>query len=293
MKRMVVVFALLIVLAAAAYRIQNTYHVTAYVKAVINKDDSDRREKAELIRKAMTRREENLTIYLLGNPKNMEAFASDAVLEAFEMDDPSTSDDYDFLRFHFSGMNAQIQGCGAAFRISYRFSYMDSKAQLDQVNEKVTELMDKIEISEMDCDYDKIKTIHDLIIDNTEYDLTVSKNTAYTALLLNESACQGYALLTYKLMTEAGIPCRIISGTVLSEPHAWNIVKLDGVWYNIDCTWDDPVGASGKNTIKYQYFLKNEEDFQDHIRDQEFCTDEFIRSHVMSDSGREIVDKPH
>ena len=46
-----------------------------------------------------------------------------------------------------------------------------------------------------------------------------------------------------------------------TESHAWNCVKINGIWYEIDSTWDDPIIiGNGKlsNQSKYQYFLKGE-----------------------------------
>lgn len=47
--------------------------------------------------------------------------------------------------------------------------------------------------------------------------------------------------------------------------HAWNRVKVDGVWYYIDCTWDDPVGGGAEN---YQYFL-SKSIWKDHVVERE------------------------
>ncbi len=59
-----------------------------------------------------------------------------------------------------------------------------------------------------------------------------------------------------------------------TENHAWNYVQLNGIWYAVDCTWDDPVivgnGKIGNNT-KYKYFLRgNEYMAKDHILSGQF-----------------------
>ena len=109
------------------------------------------------------------------------------------------------------------------------------------------------------------------------------KNSAYDNLINRSSVCQGYALITYKMMKEAGIDCRIVTGEGKGVSHAWNIVKLDGLWYNIDCTWDDPVAPDNKPHLEYTYFLKSNEDFHDHVRDKEFETEEFNEKYKMAD----------
>ena len=54
--------------------------------------------------------------------------------------------------------------------------------------------------------------------------------------------------------------CGIESQYVANADHAWNIVNLDGVWYNVDLTWDDGEG----DNVLYTYFLKSNADFPDH-----------------------------
>jgi transglutaminase/protease-like cytokinesis protein 3 len=66
------------------------------------------------------------------------------------------------------------------------------------------------------------------------------------------------------------------------EEHVWNIVKVDGKWYNIDLTWDDPILDNGESMISYDFFLKNNEDFYDHLRAPEYSTEEFLLAHEIS-----------
>ena len=71
------------------------------------------------------------------------------------------------------------------------------------------------------------------------------------------SNCNGYALAFYLIIDECGILCDYVAG----YNHAWNIVKLNGLWYNIDVTWDDT-----NNKINYDYFLKGKADWKGHDR---------------------------
>ena len=47
---------------------------------------------------------------------------------------------------------------------------------------------------------------------------------------------------------------------VTSENHIWNLVNIDGVWYHLDMTWDDPVASDGNQYLIHNFFLisKNE-----------------------------------
>jgi len=68
-----------------------------------------------------------------------------------------------------------------------------------------------------------------------------------------QAVCQGYALAFKLCMDILGIESKVILGMTPEGKHAWNAVKLDGEWYYIDVTWDDPVpDAEGK--VVYNYF---------------------------------------
>lgn len=129
------------------------------------------------------------------------------------------------------------------------------------------------------ADYEKIKRVHDYIIDNTEYDQTLEKSNIYNiygALMQHVSVCEGYAKAMKYLLDAANIPCVIACGIAQNsngetESHAWNYVKIEDTWYAVDSTWDDPVilGTGHVSSNVYtKYFLKGSTDFfKDHFED--------------------------
>lgn len=124
-------------------------------------------------------------------------------------------------------------------------------------------------ISTSMSDVEKIKAAHDWLVKNTTYENTYynrenSSNFVYNLIYNKVAVCQGYTVTFYVMMTELNIPCTIIGGqgatSTGSEAHAWNAVKLDGYWYYVDVTWDDPVLNGSSNypdgaNISYQYLL--------------------------------------
>lgn len=236
------------------------------------------------IRSAMLDYKEDIKIKYVGDYDKIKDIARDPLNYVCEIDDPDTSNDYDYLKYIIKSMNVRLKGYGDVIVIEYQFTYRETKEQTKEVNDKIKEVFKELDINNL-SDYEKIKEIHDYIINNTEYDLSYKKVTAYDNLINKGSVCQGYAALTYKMMIEAGIPCRIINGMSAKETHAWNIVKLDGVWYNIDCTWDDPITQTGEQMIIYQYFLKSEEDFKDHFRDKDYKTKGFLEKYKIADES--------
>ena len=105
-------------------------------------------------------------------------------------------------------------------------------------------------------EYDKAKAIHDYICENVEYDYTYSKGGAANALLGGSVVCDGYASAFAYLCSRVGLNCYYESGNTDLGSHAWNIVQIDGEWYNVDCTWDDRGSYAS-----YTHFLVPDEVF--------------------------------
>lgn len=128
-------------------------------------------------------------------------------------------------------------------------------------------------------DYEKIKRVHDYVIENTEYDQSLSEKNIYNiygALMQHISVCEGYSKSIKYLLDAANIPCIIVCGIGSNskgenESHSWNYVKIGDLWYAIDSTWDDPVIIGTgyiSNNIYTKYFLKGSDDFfKDHLED--------------------------
>ena len=121
-------------------------------------------------------------------------------------------------------------------------------------------------------DYEKIKEVHNWLIENIEYDINLESDEPYSisgALTEGKAVCEGYARSFKYIMDELKIPCVLVSGTGTNsngetESHAWNYIQLDGNWYAIDVTWDDPIivgnGYVTEETY-YKYFLKGKNTF--------------------------------
>ena len=114
---------------------------------------------------------------------------------------------------------------------------------------------------ELSGDAEKEKYIHDTLIEQVAYHAGTDMNqSAYSALVEGRSVCAGYARAFQYLMMELGIPCYYCTG-YSGEDHAWNIVKLDDDYYNVDVTWDDTEPST------CDYFNKTDADYaQTHMR---------------------------
>ena len=85
--------------------------------------------------------------------------------------------------------------------------------------------------------YEKALWLHDWLLDQLEYDNTLKWSSAESALTRELGTCQSYESAYAKLLTAAGIENSETRDTY--DGHTWNAMKLDGQWYQTDCTWDD------------------------------------------------------
>lgn len=110
-------------------------------------------------------------------------------------------------------------------------------------------------------DYQKVLLIHDYLVDSCRYDtadldvMDWENHIAYGALVEGSCVCQGYAEAARLLMDAAGVESVCVTGTAGGEDHMWNAVQLDGQWYMMDPTWDDPITSDGSDVKLYDYFL--------------------------------------
>ena len=120
-------------------------------------------------------------------------------------------------------------------RLSFNIGVSDSKyPSVDSiVQSAVAECNSKTDGSE----YAKALWLHDWLLDQLEYDNTLKWSSAESALTRGLGTCQSYESAYAKLLTAAGIENSETRDTY--DGHTWNAMKLDGLWYQTDCTWDD------------------------------------------------------
>ena len=137
---------------------------------------------------------------------------------------------YNF-RFYVMDMTAGVP----YLRVNFNISVSDDKyPSVDSiVRSAVAECNSKTDGSE----YEKALWLHDWLLDQLEYDKTLKWSSAESALTRELGTCQSYESAYAKLLTAAGIENSETRDTY--DGHTWNAMKLDGQWYQTDCTWDD------------------------------------------------------
>lgn len=134
------------------------------------------------------------------------------------------------------------------------------KNQAQELEEKADEIM--AGLPQTVGDYEKALYIHDYIARSCVYEIGEEEDgnsSAYSCLVKGEALCEGYAKAFDYLAERAGLECVVITGvTNDGENHAWNQVRIDGEWYNVDLTWDD---TDNELEVVHTYFLQSDEVF--------------------------------
>lgn len=174
---------------------------------------------------------------------------------------------YDNPELMMLGRECVLVARGRKYFFSCEYSmtkeeYEQKKAELKL---KADELGAKIE--KEPSDFDKELLIHDAIIDSCSYADSgqLIASSAYGVLVEGSASCEGYAKAAKLLLDRAGIDNYVITGTATrddgeSEGHMWNVVFLDGQPYNLDLTWDDPIGEGAEQNKRYAYFNITDEE---------------------------------
>lgn len=174
-------------------------------------------------------------------------------------------DDYYDIDYGISGASGTVYTMGNVTVMEIKFQYSLSRNQMlsmrDASKAKANAIVASIIRTGM-SDLDKELAIHNYIVNNTAYDYTNYVNgtlpeqsfTDYGVLITGKAVCEGYAKAMFRLMNLAGVECKVVKGTGDGQAHAWNIVKIDGSYCQVDSTWDDPVTTTGQNILSYNYF---------------------------------------
>ncbi|KEJ04363.1 protease [Clostridium botulinum A2B7 92] len=185
------------------------------------------------------------------------------------------------MDFGKPGISGSYKNDGTGWKIEINFKYKkdisEIKRQKEATMAEVKRIAKSIIKPDM-TDFEKELALHDYIVRTADYNTVNYKNginaledhTAYGVLVDHIGVCESYAKAMSLLLEEVGIECKYVTGVSVHDGkdgggHAWNMVKLDNEWYNLDATWDDPVsdrnGAESVNkntnsmaTVNHTYF---------------------------------------
>ena len=151
-----------------------------------------------------------------------------------------------YFRFYVMNMSSPV----VYFSIDVTISVSD--ADHPSVDSVVKSAVAQCNRETTGSDYDRALWLHDWLNAQIEYDNMHAWCSAEGALTRGLGTCEGYQRAYAKLLTAAGIPNERIEDR--ADNHTWNAVKLDGEWYQVDCTWDDTSEHWYDFDQRYMYF---------------------------------------
>lgn len=242
---------------------------------------------ADYMREQMKQRETTITFEYTTKDEH-DSVLYDLIEKAFAHTGAATEGDY--LKYQFERWDGKYTYTKAGdtynMLVTYNMKYFTDSKQEQAADALVGNALTKLQL-EGKSDYEKVKAIYDFVCENVDYDYenvsnqdNKTKYTAYSALNSHKAVCQGYAVLIYRIMLEAGIDCRVVSGDGDGQSHTWNIVKIGTAYYNLDATWDS------QSQIK-MFFLKCDDKFIKHERNEEYRTKDFYANYPMSQNNYE------
>ncbi|MEG0712414.1 MAG: transglutaminase domain-containing protein [Niameybacter sp.] len=153
--------------------------------------------------------------------------------------------------------------------LTFKYAVEDRKKLLQyskQVDEQVKKLINTLISTDMK-DYEREWKFVDYLVNNVSYGKGIKEveHMMFGGLVDKVAVCDGYAKSLMYLLNSVGVPTKMVTGTArgidenggnIDQPHAWNLVKINGAYYHVDVTWAD----QDQNNIGNYYNYINEKD---------------------------------
>lgn len=197
--------------------------------------------------------------------------------------------DGNWYYFYQSGYMAHNVKIGSYYIDDNGKSTIIENSKTQDYEQRINIILAKIIKDEM-TEKQKVKAIHDWIIDNTKYDETYTIYDGYETLVNGTGVCQGYAELAQQMFKQVGIENMMITGSANNGSHAWNLVNINGKWRHVDVTWDDATLGGFDDTILNSSTESKLRDkllsLMDKLRNDYFCLtdDEISHDHTWNTS---------
>ena len=149
-------------------------------------------------------------------------------------------------------------------KLSLIFDYLiesqeDLDKKIDEINKSINSIVENV--NKDDSEFNIELFLHDYIAKNVEYynydkidNIPTNCHNIYGTLVEKKAVCDGFSKTMKLLLNKYGIQSIVVTGNLKKESHAWNLVNLDNMWYNLDLTSDKSVKTSAKTYIIHSYF---------------------------------------
>ena len=132
-------------------------------------------------------------------------------------------------------------------------------------------------------DLDIALSVHDYLAVHCAYDDSHTYYSGYDALVYQTAVCQGYAEAYMDILNRCGVPCMMVSSDEMD--HRWNLVQIEGLWYHVDVTWDDP-SPDRFGRVSHQYFLLSDAKISDETHEHFGWSDAPLCSDTIYDQNQ-------
>ncbi len=257
-KRLAICGMLFLFLAASAFLLSEGCDAADSVDSIYDSLNDRQKRAYEDLDKAV---ESGRTLSGLGYLSVKEG---EEVRHAFMYDHPE-------IWYFASNWNLYVHG-GSDSCSEYRYEPVFSRQEIWRMDVELASSIPSIDMSFVNSEHKKVMRIHDWLCENVTYVSRVQgdpkdhKGDIYGAFVERQAVCEGYTKAFTYLCHKYGLDCvGVVGGTYKSggaSDHAWNLVKVDGDWYFVDVTWDDPVmilvgnrTADSEWTVNREYML--------------------------------------
>ena len=167
----------------------------------------------------------------------------------------------DFPQYFWLDKRYSYQYSADGYLISFSPDYLCSSSEKAKLQQKFEDAVSSVlsGLGSSMSPYELALEIHERIIARAAYDTSQAApftHSAYGNLVNRSSVCEGYSKAFQYLMYRCGICATTVPGKASGGAHSWNVVWLDGVPYEVDCTFDDPVSSGDSNLPIHEYFLQ-------------------------------------
>jgi len=246
------------------------------------------REVSLLARQYFLDRADEFTIQLVWDKAITEAEFHAIIDATFEGTGVGYEGDYlnEHVKRHTVELSGQIRSGVYYYNFKFNAEYLTTKEEEKEVTSILSGIYRELKLTGK-SDVEKVRLIYDYIITHVDYDYDHLNDISYTpqftaraCLVDGKAVCKGISLLLYRMLVDQGIDSRVIAGEAVSNDqvsgsHAWNIVKLEDVYFFLDATWD--IGGY------HDYYLYGSEDYDDHLMSEEYLTEEFAAKYPISE----------
>ncbi len=199
--------------------------------------------------------------------------------------------DFDNISISYSPSSKTVIGISPV----YLMDENGAKEALSFIDGEIQRMLDDHPDLKYMSDIAKCLTVHDVIINNFEYDHDYVIADLYGMILNGKGVCQAYTLLYKYILDGLGVNCAYSKSEAMD--HSWNLVQIGSDWYHVDCTWDDPGDSYALGRTSYEYFLKsdaafiNENDKSTHygVEDDYECNNTAYDNYLWSDLTSPVI----